>query len=131
MPPPIGSRWHGTRAVMRSAAGTGTARGACDWCRPAQPASQDPGSSSVLVRAIWKSCISQAQSFTVRVLRSLSPKYFCQKRSIFIHLLVCMALPEAGEPQPSNNLTKSDTAGEVLRALVRCLGVEKVWCIDV
>lgn len=24
-----------------------------------------------------------------------------------------------------------DTAGEVLAALVRCLGVEKVWCIDV
>jgi hypothetical protein len=24
-----------------------------------------------------------------------------------------------------------DTAGEVLAALVRCLGVEKVWCSDV
>jgi prevent-host-death family protein len=35
------------------------------------------------------------------------------------------------DDDPSWIIVTCDTAGEVLRALVRCLGVEKVSCLDV
>jgi hypothetical protein len=40
-------------------------------------------------------------------------KVFSSKAVNFYPPTFCIALPEAGEPQPSNNLTKSDTDGEV------------------